>query len=88
MNTVRLMLTLSLLLGLKSRSIDFTLAFTQSPIDIPTFLDLPAGFSVGEQKADYVLELKKTVYGLQQAGLNWLETLRDYLLSAGFRQSM
>jgi len=49
---------------------------------------LPAGFSVGEKQADYVLELKKFLYGLWQAGLNWFETLRDHLLSAGFRQSM
>jgi hypothetical protein len=38
MTTVRLLLTLSLLLNLKSRSIDFTLAFTQAPIDVETYI--------------------------------------------------
>lgn len=64
MISVRLLLVLSLLLGLKSRSIDFTLAFTQAPIDMPTYLDLPTGFSVGDSTDEYVLELKETPYGL------------------------
>jgi hypothetical protein len=81
MITVHLLLVLSLLLNLKSRSIDFTLAFTQAPIDVPTYLDLPIGF-------DFVLELKKTLYGLHQAGLNWYDTLQQQLLSLGFCQSV
>jgi hypothetical protein len=76
MTTVRLMLILSLLLGLHTRSIDFTLAFTQAPIDVETFIELPAGFSVSDTSEDYVLQLKKTLYGLHQAGLNWFETLK------------
>jgi hypothetical protein len=44
MTTVWILLILSLLLGLKSRSIEFTLAFTQAPIDVPTYLDLTTGF--------------------------------------------
>lgn len=87
MTSVRLLLILTLLLGLKSRSVDFTLAFTQAPIDMPTFLELPAGFSVDGDVGDYVLELRKTLYGLRQAGLNWFETLRQHLLSIGFIQS-
>jgi hypothetical protein len=81
---VHLMLVLSLLLGLHTRSIDFTLAFTQAPIDVETFIELPAGFSVSDTDEDYVLELKKTLYGLRQAGLNWFDTL----ISVGFRQSI
>jgi hypothetical protein len=87
MTTVRILLTLSLLLRLQSRSIDFTLAFTQAPIDVPTYLDLPMGFSVDGDSSEFVLELKKTLYGLRQAGLNWFDTLREHLLSTGFHQS-
>jgi hypothetical protein len=88
MTTVRLMLTLSLLLRLHTGSIDFTLAFTQAPIDVETFIELAAGFSVPDTNEDYVLELKKTLYGLRQAGLNWFETLKNHLLSIGFKQSI
>jgi len=88
LTTVRILLILSLLLGLKSRSIDFTLAFTQASIDVLTYLDLPTGFSVDGNPKDYVLELKKTLYGLRQAGLNWFDTLCNHLLTMGFTQSV
>ncbi len=70
MITVHLVLVLSLLLGLKYRSIDITLAFTQAPIDVPTYLDLPSGFSVEGNPDEFVLELKNAIDGLHQAGLN------------------
>jgi hypothetical protein len=75
MITVCLLLVLSLILGLKSRSVDFSLAFTQASIDVPIYLSLPIGFSVEGDPGEYVLELKQTFYGLWQAGLNWLDTL-------------
>jgi hypothetical protein len=54
---------------------------------MPTHLDVPAGFSVEGDAGDYILELQKTLYGLRQAGLNWFETLKQHLLSIGFKQS-
>lgn len=56
MITVCLSLVLSLLLGLKSISIDFTLAFMQAPIDMPTYLELPLFFSVDGDSKEYVLD--------------------------------
>ena len=54
MTTVRLMLILSLLLNLKSQSIDFTLAYTSSH-HVETYTDLPFGFEVENgSKEDYV----------------------------------
>jgi hypothetical protein len=87
MTTVRLLLTLSLLLSLKSWSIDFTLTFTQVPIDIKTYIKLSIGFTVDNASEEYVLELKKMLYALKQAGLNWFETLKNHLISLGFKQS-
>ena len=85
---LRFMMTISQVLGLNSRSIDFTLAYTQAPIDIEIYLELPAGFEVeGREKSKFVLRLKKNLYGLKQAGLSWFETLRTYLLEQGFTQS-
>lgn len=59
MITVGLLMILSLLLGLKSRSIDFSLAYTQATIDTPTYLELPLGFLVCGDSSDHVLDLKK-----------------------------
>jgi hypothetical protein len=72
MITVHLLLTISLLLGIKSRGIDLTLAYTPPPSDVPIYLNLPTGFLVDGLSAEYVLELKKSLYGLRQAGLTWL----------------
>ncbi len=35
---------------------------------------------------DHVLKLKKSIYGLKQAGLNWNTCITTFLLSIGFRQ--
>ncbi len=95
-STVRLVLTLSLLNGFKTRQVDFVQAFTQAPLDCPIFMEIPAGFRIvdgnlqftGEAHKstnhDFVLRLTKNMYGLRQAGY---KRLYDELLSAGFTQS-
>jgi hypothetical protein len=65
MTTIRLMLTLSLLLGLNTQNINFTLVYTQAPIDFPTFLDLPIGFDVDCNHDEWCIELQKNHYGLK-----------------------
>jgi hypothetical protein len=98
-STVRLVLTLSLLNGFKTRQVDFVQAFTQAPLDCPIFMEVPAGFCIVDGKLsfsgeanrnidkDYVLRLTKNMYGLKQAGRNWYQGLHDELLTIGFKQS-
>jgi hypothetical protein len=69
MTTVQILLILSLLLGLTSRSIDFTLALTQAPIDVPTYLNLPLGFFVEVNSSEFVSELKKML----SMAAGWIE---------------
>jgi hypothetical protein len=59
MTTVCLLLTLLLLLSLNSGSIDFTLAFTQAPIDVKTYIRLLVGFTVEGVTKEYVLNFFK-----------------------------
>jgi hypothetical protein len=99
LSTVRLVLTLSLLHGFKTRQVDFVQAFMQAPLDCPVFMEIPAGFTVvdgtlhftGEANKntnrDLVLRLTKNMYGHCQAGHNWYKRLHEELLSAGFTQS-
>ena len=78
--SVRLILVLAILYNLPVKSIDFVLAFPQSKLDVPIFMELPAGFEVQcGQRGEYVIELKKSLYGLKQAGLNWYEKLKQGL---------
>jgi hypothetical protein len=94
-----LVLILSLLSDLRSRQIDYINAFTQAPADCDIFMAIPAGFTVQNNTLnltgtsdkninfDYVLHIKKNMYGLRQAGNNWFDALRSTLLSLGFHQS-
>lgn len=86
--SVRLVLTMSLMFDLETRSIDFVLAFPQADLDVPVFMELPMGMEIpGAKKGEYILELKKSLYGLKQAGLNWYEKLKKGLEDRGFKAS-
>jgi hypothetical protein len=97
--TTRLIFILSLLSGLKSHQVDYVSDYTQAPLHCELFMNIPPGFIVGNNKlvftssstkgnsTDYVLRLKKNVYGLCQAGNNWFHELKTSLLALGFSQS-
>ncbi|KAI2505066.1 hypothetical protein MHU86_9342 [Fragilaria crotonensis] len=48
-STIRLMLILSLVLGLATRQVDYTAAFLHAPIDEDVYVEMPRGFSEPEQ---------------------------------------
>jgi hypothetical protein len=97
--TVRLVLILSLLSNLQSHQVDYINAFTQAPADCDIFMNIPPGFivenntltfshsSTKNNSNDYVLCIKKNMYGLRQAGNNWFDTLCASLFHLGFHQS-
>ncbi len=49
--SVRLLLVVAKIHGLQSQSIDFVLAFPQADLDVPVYMELPAG--VNRQKRYY-----------------------------------
>lgn len=80
--TVRLMLILSIILGLATQQVDYTAAFVHAPIDRPpdwdkmtpeeqdrcgVYVQMPRGFS----QPGMVLKLKKSLYGLRQSPRNF-----------------
>ena len=68
--TIRLMIILEVLLGLKSKQDDLTAAFLHANLgkDKKVFIDMPRGFEVkGKNGKNKVLRLKKTLYGLRQS---------------------
>jgi len=97
--TIRLLLLLSLILGLKTRQVDYTQAFPQAPLDDPVFMHLPQGFAVDElghlhQHIDltfhdktHFIKLEKNLYGSKQVAQNWFFHLSKGLLSLGFTPS-
>ena len=94
--TVRLMLILSIILGLHTVQVDYSAAFVHAPIDQDplwnTFSDevtakngvyvsMPRGFT----EPGKVLQLKRSLYGLKQAPRNFFQHLKAKLELIGFK---
>ena len=70
------MFILSVIEGWHSESIDFTLAFPQADVELPMFMEIPIGVEIpGADRTTHVLELKKNLYGMKQAGAQWAKIL-------------
>ena len=93
-NTVRVLLVLTAILGLKSTQVDYLAAFCQAPIDTEVFIELPRGWErLNEMglpitfKPGHVLKLKRSLYGLVQSPKNFFQHLKSNLIKTGFHQS-
>ena len=84
-SSVRLMLILSIVHGLKTRQVDYVNAFAQADLEQELYMELPTGV---EHDNDFpvVLKLHKSLYGLGEAPLLFFELLKKNLLSVGFKQ--
>ena len=66
--SVRTLLVLSKIHNLHTKSIDFVQAYPQADIKVTIYLHTPQGVSFGDKHQDVVLQLKKNLYGLKDAG--------------------
>ena len=86
--TVRFFFILSLLLGWRSRQLDFVMAYPQAPAEMPLYLRLPQGYKrKGMTRKSHVLKLKRNVYGQKQAGRVWNQYMDQGMKSIGFTPS-
>ena len=74
--SVRLILAISVIHKLDTKSIDFVQAFPQANLERDVFMELQYGFEHGN-KGQYVLKLKKNLYGLCNASYNWFKKLAE-----------
>ena len=81
--TVRVLLILTVALGLATKQVDYTSAFCQSFIKEDVYIEMPKLFN----KPGKVLKLKRCVYGLKQAPLTFYEHLSNGLMSRGWKRS-
>eukprot|EP00957_Ditylum_brightwellii_P023282 1757030-Ditylum_brightwellii.AAC.1 len=81
----RKIMTLAVILGLKSRQVDYTNAFVQASLlpNKEVYMNYPQGW----EKKNKVLKLTSSVYGLSQAPLAWFNKLSQGLKDAGFKPS-
>ncbi len=89
-NAIWLILIMVLLHNWHTVQLDYVLAYPQAPITRELYMNIPKGVSVphGESK-DYVLKLKRNLYGQKQAARVWNQYLVAKLTSKeiGFTQS-
>jgi len=81
--TVRLLLMLSVQLGLKTVQVDVEAAFPSAPVEEDIYVEMPQGF----REEGKVLKLKKSLYGIKQASRNFFHLLKGKLEAQGFVQS-
>ena len=84
--SVRIMLTLTIIHNLHSRSLDFVLAYPQAEVDVDMYMDLPPCVSVpGYDRSVLIMKIERNWYGLCQAGYNWHEHLKTGLVQRQFK---
>ena len=81
--TVHILLILSILEKLTTKQIDFTLAFVHAPIKPGTYVEMPKGYELQGR----ILELKRNLYGLSEAPMNFFNHLKLQLEKRGFTTS-
>ena len=69
--TIRVLLILSIYLGLKTAQLDYVAAFTQSSLNEDVYVEMHRGY----KEDRYVFKLNKCLYGLRQSPKIFLNTL-------------
>ena len=84
---VRLLVVLSAVLGIPIEQIDVDTAFLYGVLDEKNYMKLPRGFEkFDDDGTPMVAELKKSLYGLHQAGRQWYKSLYEFFRKHGFTQ--
>ena len=81
--TVRILLILSMILDLETQQVNYTIAFSQAPLEQTVFVELPAEF----ESPNKVILLQKSVYELRQSPLNFYKHLWQGFESREFTKS-
>ena len=66
-------------LDLDTKAIAIVLVFPQADLDVPVYMELPAGMYLegeGSTSTHYVLKLDKSSCGLKQSSLSWHDKLK------------
>lgn len=85
--TFRLLVAKSAKQGRKLYHVDIKGAFLHATLDEEIYLELPKGTGLGEGNNPVIVKLKKSLYGLKQAGRDWFLALSAVLRDIGFQQS-
>jgi hypothetical protein len=86
--SIRLLLGMTLQNNWHTRQVDYVLAYPQAPIDRDLYMEIPRGCELpGYNSKDYLLKIKRNVYGGKASGRIWYQYLRKRLETIGFKVS-
>ena len=87
-STVRMMMTMALVMGLKTKQVDYSNAFAQAELrdKEEVYIELLQGFNA-PREGDFILKLNKALYGQVVAPQRWFEKLSAALEKAGLKAS-
>ena len=90
--TIHFFFMLAIIRGWRIRQIDFVLAYTQAPAEVPLYMKFPQGYNSkylpeGVTKGTHVLKLLRNIYSNKAAGCEWNKYLDKGLQEAGFEPS-
>jgi hypothetical protein len=70
--SLRLMIVFGILFNQAMRQIYFIMAYSQAPIEMDMYMELPQGIQTKHRNSkDHVLKLLRNIYGQKQAGRVW-----------------
>jgi hypothetical protein len=84
-SSIRIIIIISKLHRLHTKSVDFVQAYPQAPVKSIIFLRTPPGVELVKQNGEVVLKLIRNLYGLKDAGRTWHQHLTDGLRAIGFQ---
>jgi hypothetical protein len=84
LESIRILLAYATYHGFKLYQMDVKSAFLNGPIKEEVYVEQPPGFEDSEYPS-HVYKLSKALYGLKQAPRAWYESLRDFLITNGFK---
>ena len=73
--------------GRKIAILDIKSAYLMADVKEDIYLSPPEGLEVPDNKRGWVLKLKRSLYGLKQAGRCWSQLLNEKMLELGMRPS-
>ena len=83
--TIRLVLAIAAARDYNLSSLDIRQAYLQAALDEDLYMRAPPG--VNNRGGELVCKLRRSLYGLKQAGREWAQLLSSFLVSWGFVRS-
>jgi hypothetical protein len=84
--SIRIMIAISLIFGLEIEQLDVSTAFLHGKLEETNYMKLPDGYKkLGPDGIELVCQLVKSIYGLHQAAREWYHCLKEYLEKNGYK---